>query len=169
MHVSIIISVTIYQHEKAEVTDLFGDFCNGKSLLAVLEILSGTHLVCIVLTSSSQPWSCEIDFIQWFYTLTFYIWKDAKCFVTVNLKPVVRWNCRCKSHVYYFFRQSTGDSLLALQENSDWLVLWMGEIRFCENQIFKIFKLLYGRVDSFFLQKQDTIYITTFQYKVNGL
>ena len=40
------------QHEKAEVTDLFGDFCNGKSLLAVLEILSGTHLVCIVLTSS---------------------------------------------------------------------------------------------------------------------
>jgi len=35
----------LLQAGKSEVVDLFGDFCDGKSLLALLEALSGSPLV----------------------------------------------------------------------------------------------------------------------------
>ncbi|XP_067947669.1 dystrophin-like [Watersipora subatra] len=38
------INTHLKKNGKAEVEDLFGDFCNGKSLLALLEVLSGVSL-----------------------------------------------------------------------------------------------------------------------------
>jgi len=38
----------LLQAGKSEVVDLFGDFCDGKSLLALLEALSGSPLVTLV-------------------------------------------------------------------------------------------------------------------------